>query len=63
MLRRDLAGQPDPEAAMRQVVGLQPLGGLGQPLDVAYAVAFLASDQARYITGIALPVDGGFTAR
>ena len=35
------------------------LGRLGRPEDVAYAVAFLASDQAEYITGVTLPVNGG----
>jgi 3-oxoacyl-[acyl-carrier protein] reductase len=36
-----------------------PLGRLGQPEDVAQAVAFLASEEASYITGITLPVNGG----
>jgi NAD(P)-dependent dehydrogenase (short-subunit alcohol dehydrogenase family) len=63
MLRRDFGQRDDAEAALREAARLQPLGGLGQPLDVAHAVAFLASDEARYITGVALPVDGGFTAR
>lgn len=40
-----------------------PLGRVGQPEDVAAAVAFLASDQARHITGAALLIDGGQTMR
>jgi NAD(P)-dependent dehydrogenase (short-subunit alcohol dehydrogenase family) len=40
-----------------------PLGRVGQPADVAAAVAFLASDQARQITGAALLIDGGQTLR
>ena len=40
-----------------------PLGRVGQPADVAAAVAFLASDQARQITGAALLIDGGQTMR
>ncbi len=36
-----------------------PLGRLGQPEDVAYVVSFLASDQAAYLTGITIPVNGG----
>jgi len=39
-----------------------PLGRVGKPVDVAAAVAFLASDAASYITGTLLPVDGGNTA-
>jgi NAD(P)-dependent dehydrogenase (short-subunit alcohol dehydrogenase family) len=35
----------------------------GQPKEVASAVAFLASDDASFITGVALPVDGGYLAQ
>ena len=41
----------------------QPIGRIGQPGEVAAAIAFLASDEARFITGIALPVDGGVSAQ
>ena len=37
-----------------------PMGRLGQPDDIAQPAVFLASDMARYITGVTLPVDGGF---
>ena len=40
-----------------------PLGRAGTPEDVAGAVAFLASDAASWITGVVLPVDGGFLAK
>ena len=39
-----------------------PLGRIGEPEDVARAVLFLASDEAAWVTGIVLPVDGGLTA-
>ncbi len=51
-----------PELA-EQVAFWQPLGHLGQPADVAAAALFLASDEAKFITGVVLPVDGGWTAQ
>ncbi len=41
----------------------QSIRRLGQPIDVAYAVLFLASNESTWITGVNLPVDGGFMAR
>lgn len=52
------------EHIQRRLAGLQPLtGAMGQPEDVAAAAAYLASDEARFVTGIVLPVDGGWTAQ
>jgi 3alpha(or 20beta)-hydroxysteroid dehydrogenase len=50
---------PSAEEAVGAVVGLTPLGRLGEVADMADAVVFLASDGARFITGAGLPVDGG----
>jgi len=50
---------PSAEAAVGAVVELTPAGRLGQVDDMADAVVFLASDAARFITGVGLPVDGG----
>lgn len=50
----------DPELKRRREQAV-PLGRIGQPDDIADAVAFLASEQARYVTGEEITVDGGFT--
>lgn len=48
------------EARTRQIIERTPLGRWGQPEDIAGAVAFLCSPAARFITGVVLPVDGGY---
>lgn len=48
----------DPERK-NKVLGRTPIGSLGEPEDVGYAAAFLASGAAKYLTGVVLPVDGG----
>ncbi len=50
------------EAFVAGLATLVPLGGAGQPSDMANAAVFLASDMASFVTGIALPVDGGWLA-
>ncbi len=42
---------------------IHPIGHIGEPVDVAYAVLYLASDEARFVTGAELLVDGGYTAQ
>jgi len=42
---------------------LHPMGRLGEPEEVAAAAAFLAAPEASFVTGVALPVDGGYSAR
>jgi len=62
MIEGYFAEQPDPEAARAFAVGIHPLGRLGQPGDVADAFVYLASDEAAWVTGTALVVDGGLTS-
>jgi NAD(P)-dependent dehydrogenase (short-subunit alcohol dehydrogenase family) len=50
------------EAYYRQLVGSNPLPRQGEPVEVAYAVLYLASDESRFTTGAELVVDGGYTA-
>ena len=50
------------ERLVKGMVSMTQLGRLGQPDEVAAAIAFLASDEAAHITGASLPVDGGYTA-
>lgn len=50
---------PDPEALLRAIAAMHPLGRIAQPREVAEAVAFLASERASFVTGTTLVVDGG----
>ena len=52
----------DLEMAEKEFASAHPMGRVGEPLEIANAILFLASDEASFITGAALPVDGGLTA-
>ena len=60
MIDRFTGGDPATRQAME---GLEPVGRLGRPEEIASAVVYLCSDAASFVTGVALPVDGGFVAR
>jgi NAD(P)-dependent dehydrogenase (short-subunit alcohol dehydrogenase family) len=53
----------DIDTLIRTRDGQCPMGHMGDAWDTAYAVLYLASDEARYVTGVALNVDGGFSLR
>ena len=58
-----LQAQPDPAGLERELEAAHPIGRLGEPDDIAYAVLYLASDEASWVTGSELVIDGGWTAR
>jgi NAD(P)-dependent dehydrogenase (short-subunit alcohol dehydrogenase family) len=45
------------------MIGLTPMGRLGRPQEIAAGVAYLASDDASFVTGLELYIDGGYMAR
>jgi NAD(P)-dependent dehydrogenase (short-subunit alcohol dehydrogenase family) len=59
---RLLAETDDPDAARRALVARQPVGRLGRPEEIASAIAYLASDDADFVTGAAWVMDGGLAA-
>jgi NAD(P)-dependent dehydrogenase (short-subunit alcohol dehydrogenase family) len=62
LFREWVESRADPGLARAEVEGRIPLGRLATPEDVAKAIVFLISDDAAHITGVTLPVDGGYTA-
>ncbi|MDQ3411814.1 MAG: SDR family oxidoreductase, partial [Chloroflexota bacterium] len=55
--------EPGGEAYIADITQRHPMGRIGEPSEVAAAILFLASDDASFITGVILPVDGGYLAQ
>jgi meso-butanediol dehydrogenase/(S,S)-butanediol dehydrogenase/diacetyl reductase len=62
MLRRFADAMPDRAAAWAEFRVAQPMGRLGTPDECAAAALWLVSSEASFVTGVAFPIDGGFTA-
>jgi NAD(P)-dependent dehydrogenase (short-subunit alcohol dehydrogenase family) len=64
LIHQQISGQyASTEEMMRARDAISPTGKMGTGWDVAYAALFLASDEANYITGVSLSVDGGVHCR
>lgn len=62
MLRGYIGTQADPEQARTSFAAMSPMNRIGRPEEIASAAVFFASDASSFVTGAALPVDGGYTA-
>ena len=49
--------------ARTPTAALHPLGHMGEPDDIAWGAVYLASDESKFVTGLELVIDGGYTAR
>jgi NAD(P)-dependent dehydrogenase (short-subunit alcohol dehydrogenase family) len=55
--------QPDPAEAQRRIEAAHAVGHMGEPSDIAHGVVYLASDEAKFVTGTQLVIDGGYTTQ
>jgi 2-keto-3-deoxy-L-fuconate dehydrogenase len=60
-LRERMKAQGDYEVARAQFISRQPMGRMGEPEEVAALAVYLASDESAFMTGNALPIDGGWS--
>jgi NAD(P)-dependent dehydrogenase (short-subunit alcohol dehydrogenase family) len=63
MIRRDhIDKKDDPAAAEQRMIDYAPMKRITTPVEISQGVLYLASFEARFVTGVALPIDGGTTA-
>lgn len=62
MVEHHLAAAGDLDEGRKATAALHPLGHIGEPDDIAWGCVYLASDEARFVTGAELVIDGGYTA-
>ncbi|HSG98649.1 MAG TPA: SDR family oxidoreductase, partial [candidate division Zixibacteria bacterium] len=63
MVQRLFELQGDVSRSRQAADRAHPIGHMGEPIDVANAALYLAADEAKFVTGTELIVDGGYTAR
>lgn len=63
MVEKAIQSTDNPDETKRAIEGMHPVGHMGKPIDIAYGVLYLASDESLFTTGSALVIDGGYTAR
>jgi NAD(P)-dependent dehydrogenase (short-subunit alcohol dehydrogenase family) len=63
MVENYLKAQGDVAQGRKLLDSLHPIGHVGEPDDIAYGVLYLASDEAKFVTGTELVIDGGYTAQ
>lgn len=63
MVEELAASKGESEAERQRLTALHPIGRLGEPEDIAYGILYLASDEAKFVTGSELVIDGGYTAQ
>jgi NAD(P)-dependent dehydrogenase (short-subunit alcohol dehydrogenase family) len=63
MVESFIQSSPDAVAVQHALEAKHPLGHMGEPDDIAWGIVYLASDEAKFVTGSELVIDGGYTAQ
>lgn len=63
MLEHGISNLGEPSQVMEMLKANTPVGHIGEPVDIAYGIVYLASDEAKFVTGSELVIDGGYTCR